>query len=88
MKEALALRTRIKKKKTPRVATASHSQLQITKRVRNESRKQNYRLFEVLYAHMPLWATKTRVIHGIDIQGYQYNGLDIFLAWPIYREWT
>jgi len=35
---------------------------------------------------MPLWATKTRVVHGIDIQGYLYNGLDIFLAWPIYRE--
>ena len=48
--------------------------------------KLQYRLFEVLYAHMPLWATKTRVVHGIDIQGYLYNGLDIFLAWPIYRE--
>ena len=45
-----------------------------------------YRLYEVLYVHMPLWATKTSTIHGIDIQGYQYNQLDIFLTWPIYRE--
>jgi len=44
-----------------------------------------YRLFEVLYAHMPLWATLGRTIHGIDIQGYPYNQLGIFLAWPIYR---
>ena len=44
-----------------------------------------YRLFEVLYAHMPLWANLGRTIHGFDIQGYPYNQLGIFLAWPIYR---
>jgi ABC-type transport system substrate-binding protein len=44
-----------------------------------------YRLFEVLYAHMPLFASLGRTIHGIDIQGYPYNQLGIFLAWPIYR---
>ena len=44
-----------------------------------------YRLFEVLYAHIPLMASKTITIHGIDIQGYPYNQLGIFLAWSIYR---
>jgi len=44
-----------------------------------------YRLFEVLYAHMPLFASLGRTVHGIDIQGYPYNQLGIFLAWPIYR---
>jgi ABC-type transport system substrate-binding protein len=44
-----------------------------------------YRLFEVLYAHIPLFATLGRTVHGIDIQSYPYNQLGIFLAWPIYR---
>ena len=50
--------------------------------------KLQYRLFEVLYVHMPLWATKTFTIHGINIQGYPYNQIGIFLAWPIYREYV
>jgi ABC-type transport system substrate-binding protein len=45
-----------------------------------------YRLFEVLYAHMPLFASKTITGHGANIQGIPYNQLDFFLAWPIYRE--
>ncbi|MHA1241750.1 MAG: ABC transporter substrate-binding protein [Promethearchaeota archaeon] len=47
-----------------------------------------YRLFEVLYAHMPLWASKTVTVHGVDVQGYPYNQLEIFLAWPIYRGYS
>ena len=47
-----------------------------------------YRLFEVLYAHIPLWASKTVTVHGVDIQGYPYNQLEIFLAWPIYRGYS
>ena len=44
-----------------------------------------YRLFEVLYAHTPLMASLGTTVHGINIQGYPYNQLGIFLAWPIYR---
>jgi ABC-type transport system substrate-binding protein len=48
--------------------------------------KLQHRLFEVLYAHIPLFANLGRVVHGIDIKGYPYNQLGSFLAWPIYRE--
>ena len=45
-----------------------------------------HRLFEVLYVHMPLWATLGRVVHGIDIKGYPYNQMSNTLLWPVYRE--
>ena len=47
--------------------------------------KLQYRLFEVLYAHMPLWATlRCPIIHHVYIKGYPYNQLGSFFAWPIY----
>jgi len=49
--------------------------------------KLQYRLFEVLYAHMPLWATlRSPIIHRVYFKGYPYNQLGIFLAWPIYYD--
>ncbi len=45
-----------------------------------------HRLFEVLYVHMPLWATLGRVVHGVDIKGYPYNQMSNTLLWPVYRE--
>ena len=45
-----------------------------------------HRLFEVLYVHMPLWATLGRAVHGIDIKGYPYNQMSNTLLWPVYRE--
>ena len=45
-----------------------------------------HRLFEVLYVHMPLWATLGRAVHGIDIKGYPYNQMANTLLWPVYRE--
>lgn len=46
-----------------------------------------YRLFEVLYTNIPLWANKSVVVHSIDIKGCLYNQLEIFLVRPMYREW-
>ena len=45
-----------------------------------------HRLFEVLYVHMPLWATLGRAVHGVDIKGYPYNQMSNTLLWPVYRE--
>lgn len=44
-----------------------------------------HRLFEVLYVHMPLWATLGRAVHGVDIKGYPYNQMANTLLWPVYR---
>jgi peptide/nickel transport system substrate-binding protein len=44
-----------------------------------------HRLFEVLYVHMPLWATLGRAVHGKDIKGYPYNQMSNTLLWPVYR---
>ena len=49
--------------------------------------KLQYRLFEVLYVHMPLWAIlRSPIIHRVHFKGYPYNQLGIFLAWPIYYD--
>ena len=45
-----------------------------------------YRLFEVLYAHIPLWANATVAVHSRDIKGCSYNHLDNFLVIPMYRD--
>jgi ABC-type transport system substrate-binding protein len=45
-----------------------------------------YRLFEVLYVHMALFANLGRQVHGIDIKDYPYNVLNNFYIWPAYRE--
>ena len=51
--------------------------------------KLQYRLFEVLYAHMPLWATlRSPIIHRTYFKGYPYNQLGSFFAWPIYFDFT
>jgi len=64
--------------------TAAAVETNLTKRYELFGNLQ-YRLFEVLYTHMPLFATLGRTVHGVDIQNYPYNQLGIFLAWPIYR---
>jgi ABC-type transport system substrate-binding protein len=49
--------------------------------------KLQYRLFEVLYVHIPLWATlRCPIIHSVYIKGYPYNQLGSFFAWPIYYD--
>ncbi len=51
--------------------------------------KLQYRLFEVLYAHMPLWATlRSPIIYRTYFKGYPYNQLGSFFAWPIYFDFT
>ena len=44
-----------------------------------------HRLFEVLYVHMPLWATLGRAVHGADIKGWVYNQMSNIIFWPVYR---
>jgi len=41
-----------------------------------------HRLFEVLYVHMPLWATLKREVHSVYLTSYPYNSLGNLYFYP------
>jgi ABC-type transport system substrate-binding protein len=45
-----------------------------------------WRLYERLYVHMPLWLDLLYYVHLAEIKGVPYNAMQNFWAYPIYRE--
>jgi len=43
-----------------------------------------HRLFELLYVHMPLWATLTRDVHLVYLTNYPYNSLESSIIGNLY----
>jgi ABC-type transport system substrate-binding protein len=48
--------------------------------------KIQHRIFEVLYAHTPLFASLGRAVHGVDVMDYAYNQMSNLIVWPIWRD--